>query len=338
MNQSAPFDTQQKDPIVTLRRILPVLAAGALALAGCSAADTASTTSTTTSSGEPVPLTVGLTYVPDIQFAPFYLADSLGYYEEAGLSVELRHHGASESLFGAIGEGTEDVVIATGDEVLAHRAGGGDLTMVGAVFGSSPVALIAPEDDEIASVADLRGASIGLPGEYGSTYLGLLMLLWDAGMDVADIDLQSIGYTQTTALLTGQVDAVMGYENGDAVRIAAGGTPVTTLLAQDLVSVGVAATDETVADQGEALDAFMAATLKGAAAISADLERAVEISSDYIPGMTQQAMDDALAVLEATVPLLSATGEIDQATWDAMGQAMLSAGMIDAVPDGGLAG
>jgi NitT/TauT family transport system substrate-binding protein len=42
-------------------------------------------------SDEPQQVTVGLTFVPNIQFAPFYVADALGYYEDAGLEVEFNH-------------------------------------------------------------------------------------------------------------------------------------------------------------------------------------------------------------------------------------------------------
>src|SRR5690349_9886671 len=63
-------------------------------------------------------LTVGLTYIPNIQFAPFYVADSLGYYKDAGLNVTLRHHSFSEDEFGAVSAGKEDAVFGGGDEML----------------------------------------------------------------------------------------------------------------------------------------------------------------------------------------------------------------------------
>lgn len=322
-------------------------AAAALLLAACtggsdgptaapSASADAASDGTTASTGERTPLTIGLTYVPDIQFSPFYLADSLGYYRDAGLDVTLRHHGANEGLFTAIEQGQEDVVVASGDEVLTERAAGGTLTQVATLYDTSPVALIAPVGGGITTAADLRGKTIGVPGEYGATYLGLLVLLDEAGLTPSDVTIQSIGYTQTTALLTKQVDAVMGYLNGDAVRIEAGGMAVTTLEPGSLVGVGIAVPDALLASDPDAVWAFVTATLQGVAAVEDDPEGAVEVAADgYIPGMTSQAKADALAVLEATIPLLSTTGETDPAEWDAMAQAMLAAGMITSVPDGG---
>ncbi|PWD49721.1 taurine ABC transporter substrate-binding protein [Serinibacter arcticus] len=284
--------------------------------------------------GAATAVTVGLTYVPDIQFAPFYVAEANGYYDEAGFDVTLRHHGANEGLFTAIEQGEEDLVVASGDEVLAQRAAGGDLVQITTLYDTSPVALLVPEDSDVTEPADLAGLTIGVPGEFGATYLGLLTLLDGAGLTPDDVTIASIGFTQTSALLTDQVDAVMGYVNGDAVRLAAADLPVRALEPEALVSVGVALPDTSDLTDAQRA-AFVAATLRGVEATIADPAAAVDIAGEHIPGLTASARTDALAVLEATIPLLSTSGTTDPATWDAMAQAMLAAGMITAVPDGG---
>ena len=38
---------------------------------------------------ENTPLTVGLGYIPSVQFAQFYLAEEAGYYDEAGLGGDV---------------------------------------------------------------------------------------------------------------------------------------------------------------------------------------------------------------------------------------------------------
>src|SRR5699024_953584 len=86
-----------------------------VALAGCSG-ETHEAGDGGGSDGLPQ-LTLGLTYVPNVQFAPFYLAAQQGYFEDAGVDVTLRHHGESEDLFGALTGGSEDVVVAGGDEM-----------------------------------------------------------------------------------------------------------------------------------------------------------------------------------------------------------------------------
>ena len=53
---------------------------------------TAACGSTTTTGGSTSPaaltkVSIGLGYIPDIQFAPFYVAQSKGYYRDAGLGL-----------------------------------------------------------------------------------------------------------------------------------------------------------------------------------------------------------------------------------------------------------
>ena len=61
--------------MISTKRILAFLAAALLCLAGCGGNDKAS---------EGGKVTIGLTYIPNVQFAPVYVADSQGLYNDAG--------------------------------------------------------------------------------------------------------------------------------------------------------------------------------------------------------------------------------------------------------------
>lgn len=74
-----------------------LLAASMAASTGCSSSATSSessttTTETTSSEGETTELqqvTLQLKWLPSVQFMVFYTAASLGYYEEAGIDIEI---------------------------------------------------------------------------------------------------------------------------------------------------------------------------------------------------------------------------------------------------------
>ena len=140
-----------------------------LSLAACSTAATSST-------GEPElktsaeAVTVGLTYIPNVQFSPVYLAEDEGLYKEAGLDATVRHHGSDEGLFTALLAGEEDVVIASGDEAAVASTQGMDLVSIGSYYRDYPGTVIVRDDSPIQSLADLKGATIGIPGEYGSNW------------------------------------------------------------------------------------------------------------------------------------------------------------------------
>jgi NitT/TauT family transport system substrate-binding protein len=65
----------------------------------------------------PVELTIGLGYVPDVQFAQFYLADQAGYYRDAGLAVTFENK-LDPELITLVGQGAIDIGIADGTSVI----------------------------------------------------------------------------------------------------------------------------------------------------------------------------------------------------------------------------
>ncbi|MGJ3509539.1 ABC transporter substrate-binding protein [Enemella sp. A6] len=271
-------------------------------------------------------LTVGLTYTPDIQFAPFYVAAEHGHFADAGLDVTLRHHGANEQLFGAIQAGEEDLVYAGGAELMQARSQGVPLVSVATYYQEYPVVLVVAEDSPIRSAADLAGRSVGVPGPYGETWFGLLAMLKQAGLSEQDVSVQHIGYTQQAALSSGRVDAVMGYVNNDAVRLQAAGFAVRTLPITEatppLIGVGLGTTDTVLAERADQVRSLQQAVAKAHADIVADPEKAVTSSEKFIPGLAAaEQRASALATLNATIPLFGdaeAFGKQNPATWQAM--------------------
>src|SRR6266516_2754517 len=61
-------------------------------------------------------VSIGLGYIPDVQFAPFYVAQSKGYYSSAGLNVTF-NHGIVPDLFGSMVSGKNTFVFAGGDDL-----------------------------------------------------------------------------------------------------------------------------------------------------------------------------------------------------------------------------
>ncbi|MDJ1371195.1 ABC transporter substrate-binding protein [Gulosibacter molinativorax] len=319
-------------------KALATTAVAALALVGCQAGSPGAS-ETTGAAGTGEPLTIGLTYTPNIQFAPFYVAEELGYFDEAGVNVELRHHGESEELFGALKTGDEQLVYAGGDEIVQGVSGGVPVQSVATLYNTYPAVLIVPADSDIQSAADLAGHSVGTPGPYGQTYFALLAMLEGAGLSEADVDVQHIGFTQQAALSSGKVDAVMGFANNDAVQFAAQGMDVRVIEAVDssaptLVGPALGAETSVIAERGSDVTAVLGAVKQAIEYIAQNPDETIEISASYIPTMTtQEQKDAALATLEATIPLMEADGDLplltnNPDTWAAMTEFMLEAGII----------
>lgn len=285
------------------------------------------------------PFTLGLTYVPNIQFAPFYVAEAKGYYKDARLRVTFRHHGAGEDLFGAFKSGKEDLVLAGGDEMMQGRAEAVPVVDVMTLYQTYPVALLVPEDSSLRTAADLKGHDIGVPGPYGETYFGLLSLMAQAGLKDGDVKVRSIGYTQQAALTAKRVDGVMGFVNNDQINFEQAGLHVRALEltgengAASLVSSGIGASESVLAKRPDDVRKFVEATLRGVEYTLAHPQDAVRLSGRYIPGLKDaKSKDLALKVLKASAPLIRGTdgklGRNDPETWTRMARFMKDQGLI----------
>jgi NitT/TauT family transport system substrate-binding protein len=300
----------------------------------CGSTSTTGSTSTSTTSLKDV--SIGLGYIPDIQFAPFYVAQSKGYYKAAGLNVTF-NHGVVPDLIGSMVAGKNTFVFAGGDELLVARAKNVKAVDVATIFQKYPVSLIVPADSPIKTLADLKGHIVGVPGPYGSTYTGLLALLYKANLSLSDIKVQSIGFTQVAALLQKKVDAVMGYSNNEPLQLQKQGFTVRTFNVSDyqpLVSNGIITTEDTYHNQPALVKSFVQATLKGLKDVLGDPTGAVQISKTYVPGMN---VDQATSVLQATLPIWqNANGQLgynDSATWSSMEQFLLAEKIVGASQD-----
>lgn len=314
------------------RRLLAVAAGLLVVLTGC--AGTAATSPGGTPSATEV--TVGLSYIPNVQFAPFYLAEADG---TLGEGVVLRHHGSSEGLFTAIATGEEDFVLAGGDEALQAREQGLDLVSIATYYPSYPVRIIVNESSDATTIADLEGQRIGVPGRYGESWFGLLVGLAEAGLSLDDVTVVEIGYTQQAALTTGKVDAVVGFANNDLVQFQAAGVAVRALPLVDegeppLVSISLLTTGDFLAANRDVAAKVAAGMVSGINAAVADPSGALDVTATQVPDLDRDA---AAVTLEATLALMapggSATGQVDVALWQQMAKTMLAAGLLTAEAD-----
>lgn len=328
----------------TRRRVPFPLAVMALAvlvsmlLAACGSSASTPTTASTPGSTNNKPLidvSIGLGYIPDIQFAPFYVALSKGYYKAAGLNVTL-NHGVVTDLFGEMMSNKDTFVFATGDETLVARSKNLPVVDVSTLYQRYPVSLIVPANSPIKTLADFKGHTIGEPGPFGSTHIGVLALLHQAGLSSSDVTLKSIGFTQVSALKQGRVDAVVGYTNNEPLQLKRLGMQVRTFDVSDyqpLISNGIVTTESTLHDQNlNVVQPFVQATLKGLQDVIANPAEALQIGKSYIPGMkTDVAMDE----LQATIPIWKGSGQHalgynDSAVWQTMAQFLAGQKLIPA--------
>jgi len=294
------------------------------------------TPAATTPSAAPVDLTVGLGYIPSVQFAQFYLAQKAGYYADAGLNVTLQNK-IDPDLITLLGQGAVDIGSGDGTSVIPAVSQGIPVVYTATIYGTFPAVVIANAASGIRTAADLKGKKIGIPGKYGTSWIQLQALLKSAGMTTNDVELMLFpDYGQTAALQQGAVDAATGFANNEPIVLKrAGITPV--VLGTDssiaLPGPGLVTGTATLAHKRDALAAFTAATLRAMDEITADPQKGLDATFAAVPDLAQ---DPALQreILDATIAAWKnprtggALGSIDRAGWQQSLDFMSGLGLV----------
>ncbi|MCA9931306.1 MAG: ABC transporter substrate-binding protein [Anaerolineales bacterium] len=272
-------------------------------------------------------------YIPDPQYAPFYVAVDKGYYAAEGLEIDF-DYGFETDGIALVGANELQFAIVSGEQVLLARAQELPVVYVLEWFQRFPIAVISKASAGITSPADLVGRSVGLPGLFGASYVGYNGLLTANGLTESDVNGTDIGFTQVESLLSDQVDAVVGYANNEPVQLAGLGEAVSVIYVADyidMVANGVITNEQTIAENPELVEAFVRATLRGLADTLANPDEAFETSKKFVEGLA----DDRKPVLEASLALWQAEllGATEAASWEQTQDVLLQIGSLDAPVD-----
>ena len=278
------------------------------------------------------PLKISLSYIPNVQFAPYYVALDKGYFADEGLDVSF-DYSTVDNLLALVGQGKVPFAIAGGDEVLQARAGGIPVTYLATQYQKYPIALAAPVAKNIKTIADLKGKVIGVPGPYGANYIGLKALLAGAKLSEQDISMQSIGFTQREALSQGKVDAAMVYSMNEPVQLQKAGVALDVIQVSSVVnlaSIGLVTGDSMISSNPTLVQKVTRAVQRGIKDTIANPDAAFDSSLKVAPDAKGSDAELQRAVLKETVKFMSSDavqgqliGYSDPKLWTATQQFLL---------------
>jgi len=272
----------------------------------------------------PTELTVGLGFIPSVQFAQFYLADEAGYYEEAGLDVAFQNK-IDPELVTLLAQGAVDIGMSDGTSLIPAVSQGIPVVYGATIYARNPNVVFSLADAGIESVEDLAGKRIGIPGRYGSSWVALQALLGTAGLTPADVEIVTYpDFGQSVAVAQGQVDAATGFVTNEPVQLGIQGLDVNVLHVHDVARLpgpGLVIGRDTLEAKGEALRAFTAATVRAMEDIAADPQVGLEATFARVPELASDP-ETQRAILEATVASWSSDytaefgmGSVDREAW-----------------------
>ncbi|HEX6475150.1 MAG TPA: ABC transporter substrate-binding protein [Candidatus Limnocylindria bacterium] len=303
-----------------------------LALVACSPAP--SVTPSTGPSGSPSdlrPVRLLLGFQPDVQFAPFYLAQQNGLFADAGLDVSIEY---SDDVIRLVADGQSEFGVADATDVMIGRTAGIPISYVSTLYGHFPVALIGAPDVVPADPSGLAGKRIGTPGRFGSSWHALLALLDAGGLTEDDVTIREYPqFNQVDGLLNGDVDLITGFRANEPLRLEAQGFETALMTVDEFAPLpgpGVVVGDELLGADADMVHAFAAAVVAAQAQIAGDPDAGVEAAIVEVPTIAEDR-ETALAVLEATIEAWGSprSGAIDTDVWQAGYQTMQRLGFID---------
>ena len=271
-------------------------------------------------------------YIPNIQFAPFYVAVEKGYFKDAGIELEFDYKFETDGV-ALVGAGELPFAIVSGEQVLLARAQGLPVTYVAAWYQQYPVSVVAKSDLGIVVPQDLKGKKIGLPGLFGANYVGLRALLNAGKLSENDVTLDTIGFNQVELVAAGQQDIVVGYTANEPIQLRARGIAVTEMRVADyaqLAANGILASEKVISENPALVRAFVGAFLKGLKDTIDDPDEAFTISQKYIENFSQLDADVQKQVLTTSIEQWKTDhlGYSDPKAWENMQDVLLDMGLI----------
>lgn len=107
-------------------------------------------------------VTLQLKWVPQAQFAGYYVAKEKGFYKDHGVDVTIKPGGTDISPVQVIAGHSADVIVDWMPDALAARESGVPLVNVAQIYERSGMMLTCRKSSGVSSPADLKGKTLGV--------------------------------------------------------------------------------------------------------------------------------------------------------------------------------
>lgn len=175
--------------------------------------------------------------------APLLVADSLGYFEERDLEIDIVAPADPNDPPKLVAAGEADLAISYQPQLHIQVDQGLPLARVGTLVATPLNALVVLEDGPIETLADLEGTKVGFSvGGFEDALLGAMLA--ENGLKPDAVELVNVNFALSPALLSGQVDAVIGaFRNFELNQLDIEGKPGRAFFPEE---EGVPAYDELI--------------------------------------------------------------------------------------------
>jgi putative hydroxymethylpyrimidine transport system substrate-binding protein len=247
-------------------------------------------------------VSIALDWYPNANHAGLYLAQERGYFTEAGLEVELYTPSDPTVVLQTVGAGRDDFGISYQTDVLLARAEEVPVVSVAALVQHPLMGVMALESSGIERPADLAGKTVGYPG-IPSQEAFLTTMLASDGVSIDEISLINVDFNLVPAVISGQVDAVMGaYWTHETILAEQEGYPVTMLRVEewgvpDYYELVLVASEDKVASDPDQIAALLGAIERGYLDAIAEPDAAIAAMKQAYPELDQTVEQVGIGLL-----------------------------------------
>ena len=314
-----------------MKKVVLLMLGLAISLMGCTSSNS------TNEAGSLRHIKLPMGYIPNIQYAPFYMTVEKGYFAEENIEIEFDYSFETDGV-ALTGAGKLPFAVASGEQVLLARAQGLPVVYAFAWYQQFPISVISAPELNINEPADLRGKKIGLPGLFGANYIGLEALLFEGGVDPSEVEMDAIGFNQVEAYASGNSDIVVGYAANEPIVLASQNFSLNEMRVADyaqLIANGIVTSEMIIENDPELVRSMARALARGIEDTIANPDEAYEISLKYVENLKDQDKTVQMQVLNTSIEFWKAerTGYSDPQAWENMNNLLVKMKLIDAPVD-----
>lgn len=286
----------------------------------------------------PTEVTLILDFVPGGIHAGIYSALAEGYFDDAGLAVDVQPPTSSADTLRLVAAGQGTIGIAPVGDVASLRAEGNPVQILLALEQVPLVSLISTASIGVSDPSELAEATIGVTGVPSDEVIARF-ILEASGVDSEGVDFVTIGFDAVGNLIGQTVEAAVGFWSAEAVALERQGEKPVVFRPEDhgappFPELVFFAADDTVANRGETLDAFAGAVARGYRFALDDPETAVQHLVARADGVDREF---AAAEFEAVGPHFlderGRFGHVDDREFAEYLEWAAEVGIVDSIPD-----
>lgn len=281
-----------------------------------------------------------LDFYPNPDHAGIYMAEVLGYFEEAGLDVSIDTPSDPAAPMKLVAAGRSDLAISYEPEVALAREQGLDVVAIAALVNQPLTSMIWLKKSGIKGVADLKGKTIATAGiPYQDAFLETILAR--VNLTPENVKAVNVGFGLLPAVAGGSAQAMLGgFRNVEGVDLRERGlapvvTPVDQLGVPTYDELVLVARRQSLEENPEKFRLFLAALERGTEAAVAQPGAATAAITEANPDLEPKL---TAAEVKATLPLLGARiegqpyGYMDPKEWETFTGWMRDNGLIDSLP------